>query len=633
MNNAATEADKANDSNAEKRYSSRLAQLEAEQRTDRRWDRRLGAAKLVVAVLSIGLITALLRRPSVLGWTLIPIALFVVLAIAHDRVLGRIKQREMPLGYYRIGLTRLDGSWARSARTSATLASNKAKPGNPVQRQNGERFLDSAHPYARDLDLFGSASLFELLCTARTPAGEATLAAWLLTPATPAVVRERQAAVRELRGRVSFRERLWASGEMVRDAVHPDALAAWGEQPPVLSGTHVRWIASSLAMLWVLSIAAWALLGLGWVASLATVACLVYAYRLYRRVDERSSAMESATKDLEILAEVTALLERETFESTKLTELQAVLRSTGSKPSVAIARLAKLAQYLESRRNPLGRAVDLVTYWTAHLLLAAERWQARHGNAVRGWLAAVGEFEALAALSGYAFEHPEDVFPELVQDGPMFEAEGLAHPLLAVDMAVRNNLALGSCNGAGTQLVIISGPNMAGKSTFIRSIGVNIVLAQMGAPVRARRMVLSPLAVGTSICILDSLQGGASRFYAEISRVKLITELAGGAVPVLFLLDELLSGTNSNDRLAGTDYVVRNLLKQGAIGLVSTHDLALTRLPEALGAVAINCHFEDRLNGEELAFDYRLKPGIVETSNALALMRSIGLGVPRKPLL
>ncbi len=607
---------------AEEQYAGRLAELEAEQSGERRWDRRLGGAKLALAVLSVALVIALLRRPAVLGWTLVPIALFVALAVAHDRLLGRLKRCERPMEYYRRGLARLDGSWAREPEISI-----KAKP---ADNRTGERFLDPLHPYARDLDLFGAASLFALLCTARTRAGEETLADWLLAPGTPVVVRERQQAVRELAGRVGFRERLWASGETVREGVHPEALAAWGEQAAVFSGTAVGWIAASLAVLWVLSMAAWALLGLGWLASLATVACLVYAYRLHRPIDEQASAMEGATKDLEVLSQVLALLERETFESARLKQLQAALRSSGSAPSAAIARLAKLAQYLESRRNPLGRAADLVTYWTAHLLLAGERWQARHGGAVRGWLAAVGEFEALAALSGYAFEHPEDVFPELVSEGPVFEAEGLSHPLLAAGTAVRNDLALGSRTGAGTRLVIISGPNMAGKSTFIRSVGVNIVLAQMGAPVRASRLVLSPLAVGTSICVLDSLQGGASRFYAEISRVKLITELAGGPVPVLFLLDELLSGTNSNDRLAGTDYVVRTLLAQGAVGLVSTHDLALTRLPDALGGEAINCHFEDRLNGEALAFDYRLKPGIVETSNALALMRSIGLGVPRK---
>jgi DNA mismatch repair ATPase MutS len=243
----------------------------------------------------------------------------------------------------------------------------------------------------------------------------------------------------------------------------------------------------------------------------------------------------------------------------------------------------------------------------------------------------VGELEALTALAGYAYEHPEDVFAEFVPSelsraGALFDAVGMAHPLLPADKAVRNDLKLGD----GLQLVVLSGPNMAGKSTFIRSVGVNAVLAQCGAPVRAARLRLSPLTVAASICVLDSLSGGVSRFYAEIHRVKLIFDVAAGAVPVLFLLDELLSGTNSHDRLAGSEFIVRSLMERNAIGMVSTHDLALAGIPEAMSGRAANCHFEDRLELNQLIFDYKLKPGVVKTSNALELMRSIGLGVDAK---
>jgi DNA mismatch repair ATPase MutS len=189
--------------------------------------------------------------------------------------------------------------------------------------------------------------------------------------------------------------------------------------------------------------------------------------------------------------------------------------------------------------------------------------------------------------------------------------------------AVPNDIKLGD----GLQLLILSGPNMAGKSTFIRSVGINAVLAQAGAPVRATRLRLSPLTVTASICVLDSLSGGVSRFYAEIHRVKLISDLTEGPVPVLFLLDELLSGTNSHDRLAGSEFIVRSLMERNAIGIVSTHDLALAKIPEEMPGRAANCHFEDRFKGGELIFDYKLKPGVVKTSNALELMRSIGLGV------
>jgi len=238
-------------------------------------------------------------------------------------------------------------------------------------------------------------------------------------------------------------------------------------------------------------------------------------------------------------------------------------------------------------------------------------------------LETVGDLEALAALGGYTYEHPEDVFPEFVDEAPCLEAEGLAHPLVPTTRAVSNDLRLNQ----DLQLIIVSGPNMAGKSTFLRAIGVNTVLAQSGAPVRAVRLKLSPLTVTASICVLDSLEGGISRFYAEIRRLKQIMDLTSSRAPVLFLLDELLSGTNSHDRLIGTRSFVSKLVEKGAVGLVSTHDLALTAIPQEIGSRAINCHFEDHLKEGQLGFDYKLYPGIVQTSNALALMRSIGLEV------
>jgi DNA mismatch repair ATPase MutS len=235
----------------------------------------------------------------------------------------------------------------------------------------------------------------------------------------------------------------------------------------------------------------------------------------------------------------------------------------------------------------------------------------------------VGEFEALASFAGYAYEHPADVFPEFVETSPFFEAAGLAHPLLPDRSAVRNDVRF----AGELRVLIISGPNMAGKSTLVRAVGLNAILAQCGAPVRARGLRLSPLAVGASICVLDSLQGGISRFYAEIRRLKQIVDLARGRTGVLFLLDEFLQGTNSHDRRLGAAAMVRSLVERGAIGLVTTHDLALAEIADGLGTHAANAHFEDHLVDGKLVFDYRLQPGIVKTSNALNLMRSIGLDV------
>jgi DNA mismatch repair ATPase MutS len=258
------------------------------------------------------------------------------------------------------------------------------------------------------------------------------------------------------------------------------------------------------------------------------------------------------------------------------------------------------------------------------LAIAIDRWHAAHGHAVEGWLRAVGELEALAALATYAYEHPADPFPVLEPNGPIFEAEALGHPLLADDVMVRNDVALG---GDGPRVIVLSGSNMSGKSTLLRSVGVNVVLGLAGAPVRAARLRVSPLVVGATLRINDSLEEGQSRFYAEILRIRAIVEAARGAVPLLFLLDEILHGTNSHDRRIGAEAIVRALVDLGAIGFVTTHDLALTELPSRLGAAAINKHFEDRIENGRIVFDYRMRPGVVEHSNALALMRAVGLEV------
>ena len=244
---------------------------------------------------------------------------------------------------------------------------------------------------------------------------------------------------------------------------------------------------------------------------------------------------------------------------------------------------------------------------------------------VRAWLDATAELEALSSLAGYAWEHPEDPFPEVLDLGPerraVLRGEALRHPLLAG--AVPNDLLLG---GDGPRVLLVSGSNMSGKSTYLRTVGVNVVLALAGAPVRAARLALTPLHAGATLRIQDSLQASKSRFYAEITRLKALADLAEGGVPLLFLLDEILHGTNSHDRRIGAEAIVRGLVAKGAIGLVTTHDLALTELAGPGGPLA-NAHFEDQVRDGEIAFDYRLRPGVVQHSNAIALMRAIGLRV------
>ena len=302
--------------------------------------------------------------------------------------------------------------------------------------------MSASHPYSRDLDLFGAGSLFELLCMARTRVGQETLANWLLAPASPDQVRARHAAVVDLRGRLDLREDLAVLAEEAGSLAPAEALAAWGEGEPLLASRFLRLASAMLAGLWLVSLVAWMVWGLGYPALLVSAVnvSLNLAYR--RRVGAAVSAVESAARDLGLLAGVLARLEAEQFAAPRLVELRAALHSQGWPPSRWIARLNRLMEYLDSRRNMIVGPIDLFVFWTLQCACAVEAWRKRTGPAVRRWLATVGEFEALSSLGGYAYEHPEDVFPEFAETSPCFEAEGLAHPLLPDRDAVRNDLQL-----------------------------------------------------------------------------------------------------------------------------------------------------------------------------------------------
>lgn len=567
--------------------------------------RKVGILRL--ALLATGLVLAWLAYNGMISWwwVLAPAALFLALADVQARITQARRRSERAAMLYDQGLARLDDDWAGKGET-------------------GERFIKPSHPYAEDLDLFGHGSLFELISRARTRVGEETLAHWLLNPAVPDVVRARQESVAELRPHLDLREDLALLGEGVRSGEDARALAAWAAAPPWLISRFLRVTAILLAMIALITLILW-VAGFGWIPLLmALLLGRLFAFRLQSPVMQVISAVDSAGRDLTLLSEVLSRLEQERFSSPRLVELRAALDVEGSAPSRQIAKLNRLIDLLDARRNMIFAPLALILLWPLQFAIAIERWRQSSGPAVALWLGAVGELEALGSLSSYAYEHPQDSFPEIIEVGASFEGEGLGHPLIPEARNVRTDLRL---SDELQRVLIVSGSNMSGKSTLLRTLGINTVLALAGAPVRARRLRLSPLQVGASIRIQDSLQAGASRFYAEITRLRQIVELTKGALPVLFLLDEILHGTNSHDRRIGAEGVVRGLLERGAIGLVTTHDLALARIAEELAPHADNVHFEDHLEEGKMTFDYRLRPGVVQRSNALELMRSVGLEV------
>jgi hypothetical protein len=570
-------------------------------------DRQFSHVRL--GVFGLGILLLILAWRLALGmWVILfPVAAFVVLVRKHEQVIRQRDEAARSIAFYERGLARIEDRW-------------------PGTGEPGERFRDDNHLYANDLDLFGHGSLFELLSIARTRAGEGKLAGWLMAPAPPDEIAARQEAVAEFAPLLDLRERLSLAGTDVAAGVHGDELVEWAEAPPILRPLWARWIAAGLTASVIVTAAIFLMGSAEEPLQIALIIQVGFAWPQQRRVERALHRAAAAARDLDILGHLLEQLEQQQFTTARLRSLRQAIDTGTSRASSAIRSLHRLVELHDWQHNLIFLLVSLPFLWGTHLAWAIESWRARHGRDIRAWLEAVAEIEALSSLSAFRLEHPRDPFPAIVaEDAPaLFDGADLGHPLLPETRCVRNDVRMDEHH----RLLVVSGSNMSGKSTLLRTVGINAVLAHAGAPVRATSLRLSPLRIGATLRIQDSLQEGRSRFYAEITRVRALSDVANGSTPLLFLLDELFHGTNSHDRLVGASGVLRSLLNRGAIGLVTTHDLALTSIARALAPRAVNVHFEDWFEGGEVRFDYRMKPGPVTRSNAIALMRAVGLDVP-----
>jgi hypothetical protein len=585
-------------------YKARLAARRKTIERYRRIDRTSAGLRLTAGILFFVLLFSGSR-----SLLLLPVAIFIGLIAYHEKILARARRTVRAIAFYERGLARIEDRWIGGDDSQI-----------PVKYE--------AHPYAADLDIFGKGSLFELLNITRTRSGEETLSRWLLEQplqsAARAEILDRQAAVEELRNNIDLREDLAVLGEEVRAAVHTDVILEWASLPPSLTSWRAQAAASLFSAFTLFTCLRYEIFeGDGWLALFAIALQSGCALIFRSRVRAVIASVDQPGKDLEVLSLVLSRLEVEKFRSSKLQDLQRKLTAHGKLASHEIGKLRRLVDLLNYRLNAVFALISAPFFWATHLSFAIERWRQRNGPSIRWWLSAAGELEALCALAGYAYEHPGDPFPEILETGPQFEAEDMCHPLIPAKRCVSNSLLLDRT----FQMLVVSGSNMSGKSTLLRTAGINAVLALAGAPVRAKRLKISILRIGATIRVLDSLQAGTSRFYAEIQRLHDIMQLAKGPAPVLFLLDEILHGTNSHDRAIGAEAVLRGLIARGAIGLVTTHDLALTQVADALAPRAANAHFEDHLDRGKMIFDYRLRAGVVQKSNALELMRAVGLEV------
>ncbi len=587
-------------------YAEGLAAASADEAIWARRSRLASNARLICFVVFV--VSAWLAFGTrVLGaiWITLPSLAFVVLIIAHDRILRREARASRVRRFFEEGIARLEDRWSG-------------------QGDAGDRYRDPSHPYAEDLDVFGTGSLFELLATTRTATGNDRLASWLQEPADAETIRRRQAAVRELRPRLDLRLRMALAGDESSSTTQQEALEAWASTPAAALPRSIFFLALAATSLSIASIALWIFTASGPAPLLgALLLQSMLALALRSRVGPVLAAAETPVQSLARTASLLGCIESEHFDAPLLAKLRAELETTGRPPSGELETLHRLVDRRDARANQFFAPIAALLMWGTHVALALENWRARCGPRLAVWVEAAGEIEALCALSSFAYENPENPFPEIIQGDPIFDGEALGHPLLPTDRCVRNDLRLGH----RPQALIMSGSNMSGKSTMLRTVGCNTILALAGAPVRAKRLRLSPLHIAASIRIVDSLQEGQSHFMAEITRLRQVVEISRGSPPALFLLDEILHGTNSHDRRIGAQAVIKGLVEHGALGIVTTHDLALTQIvPESAGRLD-NVHFEDHLEAGAMYFDYALREGIVEKSNALELMRSVGLDV------
>lgn len=587
-----------------------------------RRSRLLSHARIATFIVLI-LLGLLIERSSsapLIVATVVLAATFVALIAAHRRTRRRERWYADLAALNEEGLDRLARNWDRL----------------PVRAPS--RSIEG-HDYAGDLDLYGRASMSQILGPVATPFGSAILDDWLLSAtAGPDTIVERNIAVRELALMHDLRDTLSLHGRAARTIRRRDIdrFLTWAESPVRLSGR--LWVHAAA---WLLPAATWAL-GLAhllgvidrslWLIPLlaSLVAYGTIGARARRTFDDAFGREPLFTYYPDMLRAVAAA----TFSSPLLQAIAARLVQHDEPADHQLKRLQRLMHRADLRMSSMHLPVFLLTLWDVHVLISLERWQRDAGRAVRDWLSALGEVEALGALATLAHDQPDWVFAEVlardaVADGAVLDAAALGHPLIPDEKRVPNDVRVGP---PGTFL-LVTGSNMSGKSTLLRAVGLNVVLAQAGAPVCAARLRMPRLEVHSSIRVQDSLARGVSYFMAELERLKQIVDAAHrvrdeGSATLLFLLDEILHGTNTAERRIAATRVIRHLVDTGAIGAATTHDLELAEEP-ALARAARLVHFSETFSDVDgastLHFDYRLRDGLATSTNALALMKIVGL--------
>jgi hypothetical protein len=612
-------------------YQQRAAEHQARRDVEVERSIKISRARLSVFLVAFAVLIWTLVRGRSASWFALDAGLFLVfgtLVAWHARVEERV-------------------AWHEALRVVASRAAARVRRSwDELPPGDAPSSIDIAHhPYAIDLDLFGRASLFQWLGPAATARGSFQLASWLVHPAPPDVVRTRQTGVSELSALDDWREQLAAHGELARDARQQeiDAFLSWAEAPewamdfviPLVRGAHATIFSFGIYLLAVLlTLAIWILFamflldvvdGAFWLIPL--VAGLALSFANTRRI---SAAFDRAGAGQHALARYAALFEHVTaarFMTPQLQKIQERLSVDGDAAPGCMRRLNRILGFaaLRSGAAIFHFLIQAFTLWDFHVLFALERWRHKTGMHVREWLEALGEIDGLCALAAAKRDNPEWCMPELHADRRL-QGEALGHPLIDDRRRVSNDVEVGPPGS----VLLVTGSNMSGKSTLLRAIGLNTVLAQAGGCVCARQLRLPPCDLQSSIRVQDSLELGVSYFMAALARLKGVVDAAEHQPKdrvLLYLLDEILQGTNSAERSVAVRAVARHLLDAGAVGVMTTHDLSLAG-EEPLKSSAVLVHFTEAVDERgTMTFDYRLRPGLATSRNALRLMQMIGISL------
>ncbi|HEY4149642.1 MAG TPA: hypothetical protein VGM41_11970 [Chitinophagaceae bacterium] len=516
------------------------------------------------------------------------------------------------------------------AHTNRMLTVNRLElaiaEGKYTHLPDGVLLAPATHDYAQDLDIFGRASLYQYINRTISQQGNSVLAQWLLQPADPYTILARQNAARELAPLYQWRQELEAHG-LEQTITHGTEknVTDWLKRENMLN-QHPAWTLLRFAYP-IITIAILVL----YIAGPVTTKEFIFAYGLFFVISSRLrkylaphfSGLDKIVAEITVLGKSTLLIEKALFKSAYMQQLQKKLLVDDSFASHAIKELKNILDRLDDNLNlVLVLLLNPFLLWDLQLLFRLEKWRAINKTKARDWFSALGQAEAINSIANLHFNHPDWAFPTLdTEQHGTLEATDLGHPLIPAAKRVTS-----SFNTAGlAKLALVTGSNMAGKSTFLRSIGVNMVLAMTGAPVCATSMRVSPMRVVSTMRVADNLEESTSTFYAELKKLKYIIESVNRQEKVFLLLDEILRGTNSLDRHTGSRALVMQLIRQQATGILATHDLELAKLQSEYPLHIHNYHFDAQIAGEELYFDYKLKEGVCQSLNASLLMKKIGI--------